>query len=51
VIEALDALGTNSQNAALRLVPAELEGKEIVMWRGLPIRQLDALVNTETRVQ
>lgn len=50
IIEALDALGTNSSNAALQLRPAELEGKEITTWRGLPVRQLDALLNTETRV-
>lgn len=50
IIEALDALGTNSNNAALQLRPAELEGKEITTWRGLPVRQLDALLNTETRV-
>ena len=50
ILEALDALGTNSNNAALQLRPAELEGKEINTWRGLPVRQLDALLNTETRV-
>lgn len=50
LIEALDALGTNTSNGALQLRPMELEGKEVTSWRGLPIRQLDAMLNTETRV-
>ena len=50
-LEALDALGTNVNNGALQLRPMELEGKEVMSYRGLPIRQLDAMLNTETRVQ
>ena len=50
VIEALDALGTNTANNALMLKPMELEGKEVLSWRQLPIRQLDAMLTTETRV-
>lgn len=51
ILEALDALGTNVNNGALQLRPMELEGKEVMGYRGLPIRQLDAMLNTETRVQ
>lgn len=50
VIEALDALQTNTTNTALMLKPMELEGKEVLSYRGIPIRQADALLNTETRV-
>jgi hypothetical protein len=51
VYEALDALQTNgTANTALRLTPAELEGKEVMTYRGIPIRRTDALINTETVV-
>lgn len=50
VLEALDATQTNSNNTALRLMPMELEGQEVLSYRGIPIRQLDALLNTETVV-
>jgi len=51
-LEALDGLATNagaSDNFA-RLRPMEVEGKEVMAYRGIPIRETDALVNTETRV-
>lgn len=53
VMEALDglAVGTGSgANGALRLVPRELEGREVLTYRGIPIRETDALLNTEARV-
>jgi hypothetical protein len=50
MIEALDALGTNSSNGALMLKPMELEGKEVLSYRGLPIRETDALINAEALV-
>jgi len=28
----------------------EIEGKEVLTYRGIPIRETDALVNTEARV-
>lgn len=51
VYEALDALQVNSTvNTALRLTPMELEGKEVMGYRGIPIRRTDALLNTEAAV-
>jgi hypothetical protein len=52
VYEALDALQTNGTlNTALRLTPMELEGKEVMTYRGIPIRRTDALLNSEAVVQ
>lgn len=50
VLEALDALGTNTANGALMLKPMELEGRMVQSYRGIPIEVTDALLNTETRV-
>lgn len=50
MLSVLDALGTASGNAALQLRPMELEGKEVLSWRGMPIRETDSLLNTETNV-
>jgi hypothetical protein len=54
VLQALDALGTADSgtggNTLLRLTPRELEGKEVLTYRGIPIRETDALLNTEARV-
>lgn len=50
MLEALDALGTNSSNGALMLKPMELEGKEVLSYRGMPIRETDALINAEALV-
>ena len=52
VLEHLDAMGTNSgttDNYA-RLKPSEIEGKEVDAYRGIPVRETDALLNTEARV-
>lgn len=52
VLEALDALGTNggSSDNFIRLHPMEIAGKEVLSYRGMPIRETDALLNTETRI-
>lgn len=52
VLEALDALGTNAGAADnfVRLKPIEVEGKEVLTYRGIPLRETDALLNTEARV-
>lgn len=52
VMEALDALATNAgaSDAFIRLRPMEIEGKEVLAYRGIPIRETDAIVNTEARV-
>jgi len=49
VFEALDAAGTNagSSDNFIRLRPMEIDGKEVMTYRGFPIRQVDQLVNTE----
>ena len=52
VMEALDALATNAgaTDSFVRLKTVEIEGKEIMTYRGIPIRETDALLNTEARV-
>lgn len=52
VLEALDALSTNAgaTDSFVRLKPMEIEGKEVMTYRGIPIRETDALLNTEARV-
>jgi hypothetical protein len=52
VMEALDALNTNAgaSDNFTRLKPMEVEGQEILTYRGIPIRETDAIVNTEARV-
>jgi hypothetical protein len=51
-LEALDALATNngSSDNFARLKPMEVEGKEVLAYRGLPIRETSALLNSEARV-
>lgn len=53
VMEALDALSTGNGtagNAKLHLQKKEQEGQEVLAYRGIPIRETDALLNTEARV-
>lgn len=52
ILEALDAEGTNSgaSDNFTRLRPIELQGKEVMSYRSIPIRETDALLNTEARV-
>jgi len=52
VLEALDALSTNggAADSFVRLKPAEIEGQEVMTYRGIPIRETDAILNTEARV-
>lgn len=52
VLEALDALATNkgASDNFVRLTPMEIAGEEVLTWRGLPIRETDALLNTEAAV-
>lgn len=52
VMEALDALATNAgaSDSFIRLKPMEIEGKEVQTYRGIPIRETDAIVNTEAAV-
>lgn len=47
-LEALDNATTNDSKVQLR--PSEVEGREIMTYRGIPIRETDALINAEQRV-
>lgn len=52
VLEALDGLASNAgaKDNFVRLKQSEVEGKEINIYRGIPVRQCDSLINTEARV-
>ena len=52
MMEVLDALATNNgtTDAYVRLMPTEIEGQMVLTYRGIPIREVDALLNTEARV-
>jgi len=52
VLESLDALATNAgaSDNFTRLKPKEIAGEEIMTYRGIPIRETDAIINTEARV-
>ncbi|MEQ9347740.1 MAG: hypothetical protein RIG26_14970 [Thalassospira sp.] len=52
VLEALDALATNAgaSDSFVRLKPMEIQGEEVLTYRGIPIRETDALVNNEELV-
>ncbi|MBR9765364.1 MAG: hypothetical protein GYB53_18050 [Rhodobacteraceae bacterium] len=52
VLEALDALGTNSgaSDNFTRLRPMEVQGKEVLSYRNIPLRETDAILNTEARI-
>lgn len=52
VLEALDALATNAgaSDSFVRLKPMEIEGKEVMTYRGIPIRESDAILNNEAQV-
>jgi len=52
VLEALDALATNAgaSDNFVRLGRKEVEGEEVLTYRGIPIRESDALLNTEAQV-
>lgn len=52
VLAALDAENVNRSAADnfVRLTPKDVEGQEVMTWRGIPIRETDAILNTEARV-
>lgn len=52
MLEALDALATNkgSSDNFVRLTRAEVQGEEVLAYRGIPIRETDALINAEAVV-
>jgi hypothetical protein len=53
MMEALDNLATGvgaSANAKLQLRREEIQGAEVLTWRGMPIRESDSILNTESLV-
>jgi len=52
ILEALDALATNAgaSDNFIRLRPMEIQGEEVMSYRGIPIRETDALLNTESAI-
>lgn len=52
VLEALDRAQTNDLGSDnfVRLVPKEIEGEEVLTYRGIPIRECEAILNTESLV-
>ena len=52
MLEGLDALATNAgaSDNFVRLKPMEVQGEEVQSYRGIPIRETDALLDTEDRV-
>ena len=52
MLEVLDRLATNkgSSDNFIRLRPMEIQGQEVMSWRGIPIRETDALLNTEAAI-
>ncbi len=52
VLEALDGLASNAgaSDNFVRLSRKEIEGEEVLSYRGIPIRETDALLNSEARV-
>lgn len=51
LLEALDAEATNGRGGStdnfIRLKPKEIQGEEVLTWRGIPIRDTDSILNTE----
>lgn len=56
VLEALDADSTPTTNTGastdspVRLRPTEVDGFEVMSYRGFPVRQVDAILNTEAQI-
>lgn len=52
VCEAMDALATNSGTTDnfTRLSWGEIQGQEVMTYRGIPVRETDAILNTEAQV-
>lgn len=52
ILEGLDALSTNdgTTDNYVRLTRKEVEGEEVLSYRGIPLRESDALLNTEEQV-
>lgn len=52
ILEALDQLANErgASDTLVRLTRSEVQGQEVVNYRGVPIREVDALINSEEKV-
>lgn len=53
VMEALDADSTPTTSTSasfVRLRPTEVDGMEVMSYRGIPVRQVDQILNTESQI-
>lgn len=52
MLEVLDNLAINrgASDRFIRLRPMEIQGEEVMSWRGIPIRETDAILNTEAAI-
>ncbi len=53
ILEALDAASTPTTSTSasfVRLTPQQVDGREVMTYRNFPVRQTDALLNTEAQV-
>ena len=52
VLEALEALSVNkgSSDNFVRLTPDDVQGREVMTYKGIPIRETDSLINGESAV-
>lgn len=52
LLQVLDALSTNggATDNKIRITPEEIAGKEVKTYREMPLRETDALINSEARV-
>jgi len=52
MLEVLDTLATNAgaSDSFVRMTPMQIQGEEVMSYRGIPIREVDALLNTEAVV-
>ncbi len=52
ILEALEALAVNkgTSDNFVRLTPDEVQGREVMTYKGIPIRETDSIINAETVV-
>lgn len=52
ILEALEALSVNkgSSDNFVRLTPDDIQGREVMTYKGLPIRETDSIINAESVV-
>ena len=52
MLNVLDQLATNrgASDNFIILRPTEIEGREVMTWRGMPIRETDAIIDNEALV-